>query len=130
MKLEKYLAVGKNILEIDIQRKGSIIPVLDIFRQMDSQISKPINDHEKADICYSVVKAISNELTDIAIEFAENQDISTIGITGGVSYNIPIMEMVYERVKQAGKKFIAPNRIPNGDGSISVGQNVLAGHQI
>jgi hydrogenase maturation protein HypF len=130
MKLEKYLTVGKNTMEIDIQRKGSIVPVLDIFHQMDSQISKPINEHKKADICYSVVKAISNELTDIAIEFAENQNISTIGITGGVSYNIPIMEMVFERVKKAGKRFIAPNRIPNGDGCISVGQNVLAGHQI
>ena len=64
------------------------------------------------------------------MDYAEVNGISTIGITGGVSYNLPIMDMVYKKVKKAGKRFAAHNRIPSGDGCIAVGQNVIAGHQL
>ena len=51
MKLEKYLAIGKASLEFEVQRKGSVVPVLDILQQMDSCIKKPLNEQEKANIC-------------------------------------------------------------------------------
>jgi len=50
-----------------------------------------------------------------------------VGITGGVSYNIPIVEMVERRLKKEGFELITHNNIPNGDGGISVGQNVIVG---
>jgi hydrogenase maturation protein HypF len=128
MKLEKYLSIGKKTMKFDTNRKDNIVPVKEIFTQMDNQIKKPLNEKDKANICYSVVKTITNELVDIAIEYAEKEELSTIGITGGVSYNIPIMDMVSRKVKTAGKHLIVPNRLPNGDGCISVGQNVIAGH--
>ena len=61
---------------------------------------------------------------------AENQDIKTIGLTGGVSYNIPITEMVDRQIKKSNLKLIVHNLIPNGDGGIAIGQNAIIGQKI
>ena len=79
---------------------------------------------------HSMVKIIVDSLTDIAIEHAENRGVKNIGLTGGVSYNIPITEMVEKQVNKAGLKLIVHNNIPNGDGGISIGQNAIIGHKL
>ena len=66
-------------------------------------------------------------LSKIAIDYAIDKGIDNIGITGGVSYNIPIVEMVEANVKKAGLHFLTHNNIPNGDGGIAMGQNVIGG---
>jgi hydrogenase maturation protein HypF len=50
-----------------------------------------------------------------------------VGLTGGVSYNLPICEMVVNRLKGRGLEPLLHDRIPNGDGGISLGQNAIAG---
>ena len=77
-----------------------------------------------------MVKTIIDTLTDIAVNHAESEGIKSIGITGGVSYNIPITEMVEKRVKKVGLKLVVHNNVPNGDGGIAVGQNAIAGHKL
>jgi len=127
MKLEKYLANGKPIYSFDIEVKNGVVGTIDLFRQID-EIKKPITEKKKADISYSMVKSIVNSLTNIAIEHAENSGIKSIGLTGGVSYNIPIIEMVEKQVKKSGLKLSCHNRVSNGDGGISIGQNAIVGH--
>ena len=61
-----------------------------------------------------------------------------IGISGGVTYNIPIVNMIRDEiynVLEAGEynkdlKFLTHSRLPNGDGGISAGQNVIAGYML
>jgi len=53
-----------------------------------------------------------------------------IGVSGGVSYNIPIVEMIRAQVEKEKLQFLVHRRIPNGDGGISAGQNVLAGYKL
>jgi len=130
MKLEKYLALGKPKYPFDVEVKNSIVGTVDLFRQVDEKIKKPFSENAKANVSYSMVKAIVDKLTDIAIEHAQNNNIKTVGLTGGVSYNISITEMVYERVKKAGLRPIVHNNVPNGDGGISIGQNVIVGHKL
>jgi len=77
-----------------------------------------------------MIKSIIDNLTDIAIENAESIAIKNIGITGGVSYSIPITERVEKRVKEAGLALAVHNNVPNGDGGVSIGQNVIAGHRL
>ena len=77
-----------------------------------------------------MVKKIVDELTDIAIQHAESEDIKHIGLTGGVSYNLPITEMVEKRVEEEGLALAVHTTVPNGDGGISVGQNAIAGHKL
>jgi hydrogenase maturation protein HypF len=130
MKLEKYMATGKSNYTFDVEVKNNVVGTIGLFRQIDEEIDKPLTEKEKADYVHSMVKAIVDSLTKIAIENAEEKDISNIGLTGGVSYNIPITNMVDSLVTKAGLKLTVHNRIPNGDGGISVGQNAIIGHKL
>ena len=130
MKLEKYLAAGKPVYSFDVEIKDNVVRTIDLFREADENIDKPLTEKEKADYVHSMVKAIVDSLTKIAIENAEQKEINNIGLTGGVSYNIPITNMVDSIVKKAGLKLTVHNRIPNGDGGISIGQNAIIGYKL
>ncbi|KYK32249.1 MAG: [NiFe] hydrogenase metallocenter assembly protein HypF [Thermoplasmatales archaeon SG8-52-3] len=130
MKLEKYLSIGKYKYSFDCEVKNDVVGTIDLFRQLDEKIKKPLNEKEKADYVYSFVKTILDNLTKIAIENSNSLGINNVGLTGGVSYNIPIVEMIEEQVKKAGLKLIVHNQIPNGDGGISIGQNAIIGHKL
>ena len=130
MKLEKYLSAGKNRYNLDAKIKGNIVQVTDLFNHIDELVKPPFSEKQKADISYSIVNAIIRSLCDIAIKSAIENKIKTIGLTGGVSYNIPITEMVEKKVKKEGLRLIVHNKIPNGDGGISIGQNAIIGHKL
>ena len=51
------------------------------------------------------------------------------GFSGGVTYNIPIVEMIAEKIKKSGLKMIAHSNVPNGDGGIAIGQNTIIGNK-
>jgi hydrogenase maturation protein HypF len=128
MKLEKYLAMGESKYSFDVEVKNGVVGTVDVFRQLDGKIKKNLSEKEKAGYAFSFVKTITDELTNIAIENAQNNGIKNIGLSGGVSYNIPITEMVAEKIKKSGLKLIVHNYIPNGDGGIAVGQNAIIGN--
>lgn len=130
MKLEKYLAAGHMRYTFDVSVKQNIVSVVDLFKQLDDQLTFPLSEKEKADASYSLVKTIVDALTDLAIHHANKERIKTIGMTGGVSYNVPITEMVAQRVKDTGLKLLVHQNVPNGDGGIAVGQNAIVGHQL
>ena len=130
MKLEKYLAMGKPIYSFDSDIKNGVISTVDLFRQLDEQIKKPLNEKQKADSAFSIVKTIVDNLVDVAAENADKYDFKTIGLSGGVTYNIPINNVVEKRVKKHGLKLIVHNRVPNGDGGVSIGQNAIVGNKI
>ncbi len=130
MKLEPYLASGKQIHTFDVSVNNGVVSTIDVFRQLDEQIQGPLNNQEKADYAFSFVKAIVGALSQLAISEAKTQGIKTVGLTGGVSYNIPITEMVEQEVTKAGLRLVVHNKVPNGDGGISVGQNAIIGHQL
>jgi len=130
MKLEKYLSNGKAKYSFDVEVKNDTVGTTDLFRQLEEKMKKPTSETVKAHLSYSIVKTIVDELTDIAIQHAESEGIKCIGLTGGVSYNIPVTEMVEKRVEEAGLELSVHNTVPNGDGGISVGQNAIAGHKL
>lgn len=130
MKLEKYLAMGKDTYKLDISIKKDVIQVSDLFNQIDEEVKSPFSEKEKANIAYSIVKPIVNSLAELAIISANEQRIKNIGLSGGVSYNIPITKMFEKQIEKSGLNFIVHNRIPNGDGGISIGQNAIIGHRI
>ena len=130
MKLERYLALGKPLYEFNISIKNNIIDTIDLFRQLREIAKPPFTDKIRADIAYSLVKTIIDAMCDIAIEKAEHESISYIGVTGGVSYNIPIVEMIKENVEKNHLTLLVHNHIPNGDGGIAVGQNVIIGEKL
>ncbi len=125
MKLEKYLERGNAKYNFDTEVKNGVVNTVELFSQMDDYVKSSLSEREKSDLAYSAVKVIMEKLTDIAIDNAG--DTKKIGITGGVSYNIPIIEMVEKKLRKEGFEFITHNTIPNGDGGIAIGQNVIVG---
>jgi len=130
MKLEKYLDKGENKYTFEVNKRNGIVETITLFKQMDETINKILNDKQKADISYSLVKSVIDCLMDIAIEKADKFNTNNIGLTGGVSYNIPIVKMIKEKLNNSKMELYLHNRIPNGDGGISVGQNVIVGNII
>jgi len=130
MKLEKFLAKGEEKYSFNVKVKKGVVGTMDLFKQMDEMIKKPLSDKQKADISYSLVKTVVDSLSEIVIENAEKYNINKIGLTGGVSYNIPIIKKKKKKIYNAGLKLLLHNKIPNGDGGISVGQNVIVGNII
>jgi hydrogenase maturation protein HypF len=129
MKLEKYLTRGRPRFTFDVEVHQNVVGVIDLFRQLDEKIQPRMSEKMKADLCVSLVKTLVDQLTDIGITAAETEGIRTLGVSGGVSYNVPIMDMIAERVEQAGLQLLAHQQVPNGDGGISIGQNAIAGYQ-
>jgi hydrogenase maturation protein HypF len=130
MKLEKYLAFGEHKYDFHVNVKEGVIGTVDVFIQLDEQIQGPLNEQEKADYAFSFTKAIVDALSRIAIKKAEDTDIKTVGLTGGVSYNVSITEMVEREVNNAGLQLVVHHKVPNGDGGISIGQNAIIGHKL
>jgi hydrogenase maturation protein HypF len=130
MKLEKYLALGNPKYSFDVSIKNGVVGTVDVFRQLDEKIKKSLSEKEKAEYAYSFVKAITDKLTDTAVDYAQNKDVKYIGLSGGVSYNIPLTEMVAEKVKKSGLELVVHNNVANGDGGIAIGQNAIIGNKI
>ncbi|HEC92684.1 MAG TPA: hypothetical protein ENI51_06810 [Candidatus Atribacteria bacterium] len=125
--MEKYLENGNLEYKFDTEVKNGVIGTIEIFEQIEEHVKPSLSEKEKADLIYSAVKTIMDKLTEIAMDNAVGKKV---GITGGVSYNIPIIEMVEKRLKKEEFELITHNNIPNGDGGISIGQNVIVGELV
>lgn len=129
MKLERYLAFGEQTYEFetDVESKDrKIVRTLPLFDQLSE--CRIRTEKDKADIAYSFVRALVKELVEIAADTCSRTGVTAIGITGGVSYDVPVVRMAEELVKEEGLSFLTHERIPNGDGGIAAGQNAIVGH--
>ena len=72
-------------------------------------------------------EAVSIGLAKLAIEAAENCGIDTVGVTGGTFYNEAITAHIKDCIENAGLKFIQHTNSCPGDGSVSLGQAIVAG---
>jgi hydrogenase maturation protein HypF len=124
MKLERYLERGRKRYDFETEVKNGVVRTVPIFDQIKKYVTPVISEREKADLAYSAVITMVEALTEIAMNHAEKKEI---GLTGGVSYNIPIIEMVEKRLYRDGYTLLTHTRTPNGDGCIAVGQNVIVG---
>ena len=72
-------------------------------------------------------KAVSIGLAKLAVESAKEKRIKTIGATGGVFYNEAITSYIKEYIEKEGFEFIQHINSCPGDGSVSLGQAIVAG---
>lgn len=129
MRLERYLEAGNMSIDFETETVDhKVARMLPLFDQLYGYSYK--SEKEKADLVYSFVYTLLEKMTEIAIENASAEGIEYIGISGGVSYNVPIVRMVEKFVKDGGLKFLTHKEIPNGDGGISVGQNAVVGARL
>ena len=119
MKTEPYLSRGKMIEGFETETVNGIVMTAHLFKDIPK-------DCRKEDVAYSIVRTVIDELVNDACDHAIKKDIEYIGLTGGVSYSAPICRMVEESISSRGMKFIMHDKVPCGDGGISVGQAAIA----
>lgn len=120
MKLERYLERGKPTVELAAEVKSGVVQTIPLFAQLfESQGSKE-------DLAISFVKAMLESLVDIAGLEADVKGLTTIGLTGGVSYNATVCRLTKEIALSKGFDLLLPAQVPNGDGCISAGQCAVA----
>ncbi|MBU0685344.1 MAG: carbamoyltransferase HypF [Thermoplasmatota archaeon] len=129
IKLEKWLETGKSNEKFDLEfgRSGNVevARTLPMFRQLlEMRIE---TDRSRADAAASFVRTLVTGVADRACGHAESNGLKQVGVTGGVSYSGPITAWVKEAIERRGLEFIGHERISNGDGGISTGQNAIAG---
>ncbi|MBR6037332.1 MAG: carbamoyltransferase HypF [Candidatus Methanomethylophilaceae archaeon] len=116
MRLEPLLRRGKMIEGFETETVGGIVRTAHLFSGIRGR-------EDKADIAYSIVKNVMDELVAAACGASGG---SPIGMTGGVSYNSAIESMFVDTVKSYGFVPVRHENVPNGDGGISVGQAAIA----
>lgn len=131
MKLERLLVRGKNKFDFETEARGTNgleIQTLPLFAQLDSIMSKEeATPQLKADVAHSFVYCLMKEFVELSAAKADEIGSKRIGLSGGVTYNLSITGMVTDLAKERGLEVVLHNRIPNGDGGISTGQNVIVG---
>ena len=120
MKTEPYLAKGKMIEGFETETVSGVIGTAKMF--------KDIPKGSKEDIAYSMTRTVIDEMVNAACDDAMTKGIDVIGLSGGVSYSAPVCKMVDDAVKARGMRFIMHDKVPCGDGGISVGQAAIAQH--
>lgn len=118
MKMEPLLARGKKVEGFETSVENGEIMTAHMFRG--------ISKYRKEDAAYSAVDAVITKMVEAAVDSASKHGIRKIGLTGGVSYSIPISQIFVKHVTEMGFEPVLHDRVPNGDGGISVGQAAIA----
>ena len=84
------------------------------------------NGEKKADVAAAGQVAVSSGLSELAIRAADKKGLNDIGATGGVFYNEAITNTVKNYVEENGYRFIQHLNTCAGDGSVSLGQSIVA----
>ena len=120
--LEDFPIIIKEYEDENGTRK--ILDTTAIMRYVVDKIEEGEDLHK---IAVAGQKAVSVGLAKLAVESAREKGIKTIGATGGVFYNEAITSHIKEYVENEGFEFIQHINSCPGDGSVSLGQAIVAG---
>ena len=123
MKLESCAYYSTKELEIPVIIENNQLNTTEILKEV---VRLYQNGEKKADIASAGQNAVAKGLAEIAIRNAEAKNIENIGATGGVFYNEAISESVKKEVEDNNFKFIQHINTCPGDGSVSLGQAIIA----
>ena len=130
MRLEPLLERGRHRPEWDlrIERTTSgrvgVLSVLDTLFDLDLE-----SGQDTCDAALAAVTAVVGGLADAAADEAEGRGLP-VGVTGGVAYSLPVLDIIASRLELRGIELLLHGRIPPGDGGISAGQAVVAGRNL
>lgn len=119
MRLEPLLERGRRLDGFETSVRNGIVGISHLFADIPA-------DAKACDVAVSIVGSIVDAMTDCACDAAADLGMNEIGLTGGVSYSLPVSRMFVNRVRRNGMTPVLHRRVPNGDGGISVGQAAIA----
>jgi hydrogenase maturation protein HypF len=127
MRLEILLEKGHHRPEWGFQVQRTTSGRIGTLSVLDTLFGLSIGtEQDRCDAAHCAVDAVVSGLADAAADEAEARGVP-VGVTGGVAYSLPILNMVADRVESRGLEILLHDRIPPGDGGISAGQALVAG---
>lgn len=127
MKLESMAFKGRYELEMPINiKKSSGLNILDTSALLLSTLEHKFDGKDVPDIAFSAQRAVARGLAELAIISADQKGVNVIGGSGGVFYNEAISMTIKKEIEDAGYRFIQHKNSCAGDGSVSLGQAVVA----
>lgn len=121
MKLESVAYGSPNPTAIDFEIEDNKLNTSKILKDV---VENYLKGESKRDIAAGAQIALAKGLSELAIQNAGN--VNTIGVTGGVFYNEAISKTCKDYITKNGFDFIQHKNSCSGDGSVSVGQAVVA----
>ncbi|HID25171.1 MAG TPA: carbamoyltransferase HypF [Thermoplasmata archaeon] len=125
-KLEAAAYMGKDVLQIEPVIKGNTLDTSIII----SKVFEYRDKYSLRDLAYSAEEYVAKGLVDLAVEYAEQEDIRCIGFSGGCAYNAHILTRIRSIVEKAGFEFLQHEKVPPGDGGVSFGQALIAANML
>ncbi|MEF8838380.1 MAG: carbamoyltransferase HypF [Haloarculaceae archaeon] len=125
MKLEAVAAGGDPLpydVPMDTRDGGPVVDTAALVRDMTELAS----EEPTRAVAATAQRALADGLATVALTAARERGVATVGFTGGVAYNAAIAGHLAERVEESGRRFLAHDRVPPGDGGIAYGQAVVA----
>jgi hydrogenase maturation protein HypF len=126
VKLESMATKGKNVLKLEPKIEGNILNTT----QMLLEVFENRQKKSKADLAYFAHAYLAKGLAKLAIEKALENDVRTLGFSGGAACNEILALTIRKTVEASGLKFLVHETIPPGDGGLSLGQAFVAGFYI
>ena len=123
MKLESCAYYSTTDLEIPYIIENNTLNTTEILREV---VRLYQNGAKKADIARAGQIAVAKGLSELAISSADKKNLNSIGATGGVFYNEAITDTVKNFIENNGYDFIQHKNTCAGDGSVSLGQAIIA----
>ena len=123
MKLESAAYYSTKDIEIPIIIEDNVLNTTEILKEV---VRLYQNGEKKADVAAAGQNAVARGLCELAITAANKKNINEIGATGGVFYNEAITDTVKNYLENSGFRFIQHKNTCAGDGSVSLGQAIIA----
>ncbi|MBQ9161283.1 MAG: carbamoyltransferase HypF [Methanobrevibacter sp.] len=123
MKLESAAYYSTKKLEIPVIIEDNQLNTTEILREV---VRLYQSGEKKADVAAAGQFAVASGLSELAIKAAEKKNITEIGATGGVFYNEAITDTVKNHIENSEYNFIQHKNTCAGDGSVSLGQVIVA----
>jgi len=109
------------------REKRSYLDTSDALLKIIDLKKNGVSRHE---IAYAAHWYLGTALAEIACDVAVQEGVEHVGFSGGVALNRIITKAVVDRVNQENLNPLIHNRVPPGDGGISIGQVAFAGAKL
>ena len=123
LKLESAAIKGKDVLRLKPLINGGILDTSRLLLEVFENREK----YSRVDLAYSAHVYLARGLAMLAIEKALENDVETVGFSGGVACNKILASVMRSVVEASGLRFLVHKAVPAGDGGLSFGQAVVAG---
>ena len=123
MKLESTARRGRDVLKIKPIIEQSTLNTTDML----CEVFENRNKHSCADLAYSAHSYLARGLATLTMEKASEENVKTVGFSGGAACNQILTSIMRKIVEKAGLQFLVHETLPAGDGGLSFGQSVAIG---